>query len=249
MTPQEYNAFLKKRRTSKLFKDEKLTAEKRQMIIDAANYAPAQNSNRNFIPLLIEKQEHKKWLQDNIFYMVPKYSELLKKDMPKEYQLGILTAPAIIVYLEANKNLPIVNHPSHLDRDGSYVKEPEQCDLYIRNINLGLSMAFVASQAYLMELDVGFNGCTRGLKTVMSTPELKEELYKIYADYGVVDLAKQHGLMPSYALCIGKAHPVANESSRVSPADLEGLPYNDGNYTNIRKHKLNPIEDIRTINE
>ena len=249
MTPQEYNAFLKKRRTSKLFKDEKLTIEQRQMLIDAANYAPAQNSNRNFIPILIEKQEHKKWLQDNIFYMVPKYSELLKKDMPKEYQLGILTAPAIIVYLEANKNLPIVNHPSHLDKDGSYIKEPDQGDLYIRNINVGINMAFVASQAYLMELDVGFNGCTRGLRTVMSTPELKSKLYEIYAEYGVSDLAIKHNLMPGYALCIGKAHPVANESSRVTVADIEGYPYSDGNYTNIRKHRLSELENVRTLNE
>ncbi len=250
MTPQEYNKFLKTRRTAKVFTDEKLTEEQRQFVIDAVNYAPAQNSNRNFIPILVENHEHKEWLQDNIFYMVSKYSESLGRVVPKEYQLGILTAPAVVIYLEAAKNLPIVNHPSHLDADGSYIKEPPSGDIDIRNINIGMSMAFLAQQAYLMGLDVGFNGCTRGVRTVMETPELKAHLYSIYNKYGITDeMANRHQLSPGYAVCIGKAIPVANPNRKLTKADLEGLPYKDGYYTNIRKHKLNPIENIRTINE
>jgi hypothetical protein len=249
MTPIEYNTFLKTRRTAKVFTDEKLTNEQRQLIIDAVNYAPAQNSNRNFIPILIEKQEHKKWFQDNIFFMVPKYSEKLSKEMPKEYQLGVLTAPVVILYLEAIKNLPIVNHPSHLDINGDYMKEPSEGDLYIRNINIGMSMAFVANQAYLLGLDVGFNGCTRGVRTVMDTPELRKELHNIYAEYGITDIAARVHLAPGYAVCIGKALPIANPLGRVSNKDLEGFPYEDGYYTNIKKHQLNPIENIRVINE
>lgn len=250
MTPQEYNNFLKTRRTSKVFTEEKLTAEQRQLLIDAVNYAPAQNSNRNFIPILIEKQEHKEWLQDNIFFMVSKYSESLGRVMPKEYQLGILTAPVVILYLEASKHLPLVNHPSHLDADGTYLKEPNQGDIDIRNINIGMNMAFLAQQAYLLKLDVGFLGCTRGLKTVMQTPELKAHLYSIYNEYGITDeMAKKHWLSPGYAVCIGKALTIANPNSRVKKEDLEGLPYKDGYYTNIKKHKLNSIENIRVINE
>jgi nitroreductase len=250
MTPQEYNDFLKTRRTSKVFTDEKLTAEQRRLIIDAVNYAPAQNSNRNFIPILVEKQEHKEWLQDNIFFMVSKYSESLGRVMPKEYQLGILTAPAVIIYLEASRTLPIVNHPSHLDADGSYLKEPAAGDIDIRNINIGMNMAFLAQQAYLLGLDVGFNGCTRGVRNVMETPELKAHLYSIYNEYGITDdMAHKHWLSPGYAVCIGKALPVANPMTRVTKEDLEGLPYKDGYYTNIKKHKLNTIENIRTIDE
>lgn len=250
MTPQEYNTFLKTRRTSKVFTDQELTADERQMIIDAVNYAPAQNSNKNFIPLFIEKKEHKEWLQDNIFYMVPKYSAKLNMDMPKEYQLGVLTAPVVIVYLEATTNLPIVNHPSHLDRDGSFQKEPDRGDLSIRNINIGMSMAFVANQAYMMGYDVGFNGCTRGLRTVMETPELKEQLYGIYSEFGVVELAKAYALTPGYAVCIGKALPVANPlGQRVSDEALMGKPYKDGYYTNFKKHMLNPQEFIRVANK
>lgn len=249
MTPIEYNSFLKTRRSAKVFTDEKLTAEQRQLIIDAVNYAPAQNSNRNFIPILIEKQEHKKWFQDNIFFMVPKYSEKLSKEMPKEYQLGVLTAPAVVLYLEAVKNLPIVNHPSHLDINGDYMKEPAEGDLYIRNINIGMNMAFLANQAYLMGLDVGFNGCTRGVRTVMDTPELKSQLYDIYAEYGIIDIATRVHMAPGYAVCIGKAKPVANANRRVTTEELEGHPYLDGYYTNIKKHVLNPIENIRVINE
>ena len=250
MTPLEYSIFLKKRRTSKLFNEEKLTAEQRRFIIDAVNYAPAQNSNRNFIPILVEKQEHKEWFQDNIFYMVSKYSEFLGKTMPKEYQLGILTAPTIVIYLEASRNLPIVNHPSHLDEDGSYMKEPEAGDIAIRNINIGMNMAFLANQAYLMGLDVGFVGCTRGVRHVMETTELKDHLYSIYNEFGITsEMARKHRLSPGYAVAIGKALPVANPMTRLTKEDVEGFPYKDGNYTNIKKHQLNRLESIRVINE
>jgi len=250
MTPIEYNEFLKTRRTSKVFTSEKLTAEQRQLLIDAVNYAPAQNSNRNFIPILVEKQEHKEWLQDHIFFMVSKYSESLGKVMPKEYQLGILTAPTVVIYLEANIDLPIVNHPSHLDANGTYLKEPDLGDRYIRNINIGMNMAFLAQQAYLLGLDVGFNGCTRGVREVMETPELKAHLYSIYNEYGVSnEMADRHHIAPGYAVCIGKADQVANPTSKVIKEDLEGLPYKDGYYTNIKKHQLSPLESIRLINE
>lgn len=251
MKSSKYSEFLKTRRTAKVFEqDTKISNKDRQMLIDAVNYAPAQNSNRNFVPILVEKQEHKEWLQDNIFFMVSKYSESLGRVMPKEYQLGILTAPMVVIYLEASKNLPIVNHPSHLDADGSYLKEPSQGDIDIRNINIGMNMAFVASQAYLMGLDVGFNGCTRGIRTVMETPELKAHLYSIFNEYGISsEFAAHHALSPGYAVCIGKALPIANPMSKVSKEDLEGLPYKDGYYTNIKKHKLNQIENIRVINE
>ena len=249
MNANDYNQFLKNRRTSKLFKNESLTAEERQIIIDAVNYAPAQNANRNFIPILLEKQEHKEWFQDNIFYMVPKFSEKLNREMPKEYQFGVFSAPLVIMYLEANRNLPIVNHPSHLDKDGSYMKEQNINDLFIRNINIGMNMAFVASQAYMMGLDVGFNGCTRGVRTVMETPSLRAELNDIYTEYGILDLATNHLLTPGYAVCIGKAYPVTNANSAITDEALIGTPYKDGYYTNIRKHKLNPIENIRVINE
>jgi hypothetical protein len=250
MNAQEYSLFLKTRRTSKVFTDEKLTAEQRQFLIEAVNNAPAQNSNRNFIPLLIEKQKHKEWLQDNIFFMVSKFSESLGRVMPKEYQLGILTAPTVVIYLEAGRNLPLVNHPSHLDADGSYLKEPETGDIAIRNINIGMNMSFLANQAYLMGLDVGFNGCTRGLRNVMETPELKDEMYSILNEYGITsDMANKHWLAPSYAVCIGKAIPIANPLSRVTKEDLEGFPYKDGYYTNIKKHQLNTFENIRVINE
>lgn len=250
MTPQQYNDFLKTRRTSKVFTEQQLTEDERQMIIDAVNYAPAQNSNKNFIPLLIEKKEHKEWLQDNIFYMVPKYSPKLNRDMPREYQLGILTAPLVVVYLEATKNLPIINHTSHLDKDGTFQKEPELGDLFIRNINIGMSMAFMANQAYMMGYDVGFNGCTRGVRTVMETPELKEQLYSIYDEFGVSALAKKHALTPGYAVCVGKALPVDNPlGERVSDETLLGEPYKDGYYTNFKKHMLNPQEFIRVANK
>lgn len=250
MTPQEYNEFLKTRRTAKVFEtDKKLTDTERQMLIDAVNYAPAQNSNRNFIPILVEKQEHKEWLQDNIFFMVSKYSDSLGKIMPREYQLGILTAPAVVIYLEAMKGLPIVNHPSHLGADGNYLKEPEHGDLFIRNINIGMNMAFLAQQAYLLGLDVGFNGCTRGVRHVMETPELRAQLYSIFNEYGITDeMALRHGLSPGYAVCIGKGIPIENPNSPTK-MDLEGLPYKDGYYTNIKKHKLNSKENIRVINE
>jgi hypothetical protein len=250
MTPIEYNELLKTRRTAKVFKEEKLTAEQRRLVIDAVNFAPAQNSNRNFIPLLLEKQEHKEWFQDNIFFMVPKYSDKLGKVMPKEYQLGILTAPVVILYLEASKNLPIVNHPSHLDQNGSYMKEQDVNDLYIRNINVGMSMAFVSSQAYMLNLDVGFLGCTRGIRTVMDTPELRDHMFGIFSEYGVSkELANKHCLAPGYAVCIGHAEPIHNQNRRTTIEELEGLPYKDGYYTNIKKHQLNSMENIRVINE
>ena len=250
MTPIEYNEFLKTRRTSKVFTDQKLTTEQRQMLIDAVNYAPAQNSNRNFIPILVEKQEHKEWLQDNIFFMVSKYSESLDKVMPKEYQLGILTAPAVVIYLEANTALPIVNHPSHLGSDGTYLKEPDLGDRYIRNINIGMNMAFLAQQAYLLGLDVGFNGCTRGIRNVMETPELKAHLHSIYNEFGITDeMANRHHMAPGYAVCIGKAKPVANPFTKATKEDVNGFVYKDGYYTNIKKHQLNTLENIRTIDE
>lgn len=247
MNAKEYNDFLKRRRTSKVFEEFEIPASDRQMLIDAVNFAPAQNSNRNFIPLLVEKKAHKEWLQDNIFYMVPKYSDRLGKVMPIEYQLGVLTSSLTVIYLEANKNFPIVNHPSHLDQNGEYMKEPDIGDICIRNINIGINMAFVANQAYLLGYDVGFNGCTRGLRNVFNTPELKEQLLDIYKEFDIMDLYKKHGLTPSYAVCIGKAIPVI--STRLTDADIEGIPYKDGYYTNIRKHQLNAIESIRILNE
>lgn len=243
MTPEEYNKFLKTRRTAKVF-EQGVTIQdhQKQLIIDAANFAPAQNSNRNFIPLLIEKQEHKEWLQDNIFYLPPKYSKELDREMPTEYQFGVSTAPMIVVYLEASKNLPIVKRGES--------KEPSNGDIDIRNINIGLSMAFVANQAYLMGLDVGFNGCTRGLRTVMDTPELKAKLFSIYNEYGITDeIANKHSLAPGYAVCIGKAVPISNPTGMPTTEHLEGFQYKDGYYTNLRKHSLNTMENIRLINE
>lgn len=243
MTPEEYNKFLKTRRTAKVFeRDAGIREYQKQLIIDAVNFAPAQNSNRNFIPLLIEKQEHKEWLQDNIFYLPPKYSKGLDKEVPKEYQLGVLTAPMIVVYLEAAKNLPIVNRGDPV--------EPNQGDIDIRNINIGMNMAFVANQAYLLGLDVGFNGCTRGLRNVMNTPELKAKLFSIYNEYGITDDdAKKYSLAPGYAVCIGRAVPVANPTGPATREHLEGFQYKDGYYTNLRKHSLNAMENVRLINE
>jgi hypothetical protein len=242
MTPEEYNKFLKIRRTSKLFeRDVGIQEYQKQLIIDAVNFAPAQNSNRNFIPLLIEKQEHKEWLQDNIFYFPPSYSGALEKEMPTEYQLGVLTAPMIVVYLKASKNLPIVNRGE--------AAEPSQGDIDIRNINIGLNMAFVANQAYLLGLDVGFTGCSRGLRNVMDTPELKAKLFSIYNEYGITDdFATRHSLAPGYAVCIGKAVPISNPTEPTLE-DMAGFQYKDGFYTNLKKHSLNSMENVRLINE
>ena len=247
MTPQEYNDFLKTRRTAKVFEtDVKLSDSDRQLIIDAANYAPAQNSNRNFIPILVEKQEHKEWFQDNIFYMVPKYSQRLQRKMPTEYQMGIFTASAVVIYLEANFNLPIVDHESQLISENIKLVEGTANDKSIRDINIGMNMTFVAHQAYMLGYDVGFNGCTRGVRTVMETPELRKQLFDIYAEYGLSDLAAKHIFAPGYAVCIGKAVPVTNPPTKEATA---GFLYKDGYYNNIKKHSLDSIENIRVINE
>jgi hypothetical protein len=246
MDALEYNSFLKTRRTAKLFESSVIPDEHKQMLIDAANYAPAQNSNKNFIPILIEDPAHKEWLQDNIFYMVPKYSKRLDRDMPREYQFAVSTAPLVFLYLEASKNLPIVQHGSALDRNGDHMKEPDQGDLYIRSINIGLNMGFLANQAYMLGYDVGFVGCTRGIKNVMETPELRDQLQNMYNEYHVSYYGKKYGLTPGYAVCIGKATPVDNpQGQKVSDQTLLGSPYKDGYYTNYKKHGLNPIENVR----
>jgi hypothetical protein len=130
------------------------------------------------------------------------------------------------------------------------MKEPEAGDIAIRNINIGMNMSFLANQAYLMGLDVGFIGCTRGVRQVMETPELKAQLNSIYNEYGITDeMANKHKLSPGYAVAIGKALPVANPMSRLTKEDVEGFPYKDGHYTNIKKHQLSRLESIRVINE
>jgi len=240
MNGQEYNDFLKIRRTPKQF-DQSVTIpeEHKQLLIDAVNYAPAQNSTRNFIPILIEDKKDLEWLVKNIFYMVPKYSPQLQRDMPTEYQMQILNAPLSVIYLQANKNLPIRKDPINVSKDGQIIKEPDTGDIDIRNINIGMNMAFLANQAYMLNYDVSFVGCTRGVRTVMDTPELKTELYSMYFKYGITSLATQHQLAPCYAVSIGQGLPLDD--------NLAGVEWHDGYYNNIKKHELNPIENLRVV--
>lgn len=240
MTPNEFNNFLKVRRTRKLFDDQhRLTLEEKQLVIDAANYSPAQNSQRNFIPMYVDSKNDLLWLMKNIFYMVPT-ADLNKK----EYMMSLLTASASIVYLEANSNLPIAQ-----DYAQSLIVEPTDGLLHIRNINMGLSMGFVACQSYLMGYDVGFVGCCRGITNVMNNDLLSKQLYNLYQSYGIdTAMAKKFGLAPSYAVAIGKGldfNQYPNPNNSTDPSIL----WQDGCYTNMVKHKLNPIENVKLKNE
>lgn len=231
----EYNEFLKSRRTYKYFDSDFLIPEEHKLLlIDASNNAPAQNCNKSFIPILVEDKKTKEWLIKNVFYMVEK--ETTNTKIPKEYQMGIVTAPLVFVYLEANK--PIV---STVGSDGEVLKEPENGDTAIKILNMGMNMAFVANQAYMLGYDVGFVGCSRGVNTVVNDDTLRQELHNIYAEYGLLQLGKKFGLAPTKAVCIGKALPFDT-----SPRAVEGYPFLDGIYTNRKKHSLNPIEYVRT---
>lgn len=245
MDANQYNDFLKNhRRTVKFFTDDPLPAEHRQMLIDVANAAPAQNGTRNFIPVLLEKPEHKEWFQKNIFYMAPKYDTGLKREMPKEYQMGASTAPFVLIYLAAGRNLPITTDMTSRDSNGSVILESDKGNQSIMRINIGLNMGLVSSQAYLLGYDVGFVGCTRGLDTVEDTPELMEELLAIYQEFGLLDLNSKHNLYVCYALCIGRAESMPGDHQ--NPANVAGAPVFDGYYNNIKKHKLKNIENVRT---
>jgi len=244
MNGKEYSDFLKVRRTPKSF-DQSVTipSDHKQMLIDAVNFAPAQNGTRNFIPILIEDKEIQEWLVKNIFYMVPKFSSQLNRDMPTEYQYQLVSAPLVVLYLEANLELPIHKDKGNVNRTGDIIREPSAGDLAIRDINIGMNMAFLANQAYTLGYDATFVGCTRGIRTVMSTPELKTQLNSIYFSYGILSMANMHGLAPSYAVGIGRGLPLDE--------NLAGTPWHDGYYNNVIKHKLNTRENIylRKTNE
>ena len=169
--------------------------------------------------------------------MVPKFSPQLNRDMPVEYQYQVISAPLVVIYLEANMDLPIHKDKSNVTKTGDRMREPDKGDLSIRDINIGMNMAFLANQAYALGYDATFVGCTRGIRTVMNTPELKAQLNSIYFNYGVLTLANMYGLAPCYAVGIGRGLPLDD--------NLAGTEWKDGYYNNVIKHKLNPVENVR----
>jgi hypothetical protein len=240
MNPNQYNEFLKNRRTFKLFKKTEIPVDHKNLLIDAVNYSPAQNCNRNFITILLEDENIKEWFMKNVFYFPPYYDENLKEDLPKEYQMSILTASFVVLYLEVNRNLPLVRHA-----DKRVIIEPNTGDTSIKKINIGLNMAFLANQAYLLGYDVGFVGCSRGLKEVTKDPELLTQLIDIYKKYELDELNLEFELRPTYAVCIGNAYPLGEYKN--FDKTIDGERWKDGFYTNRKKHSLNSLENLRTI--
>lgn len=241
MNGKEFNEFLKTRRTMKLFKQFDMPTEHRSMLIDAVNYSPAQNASRNFIPILVEDQAHREWFIKNIFYMESQWDKTLKINVPREYQLGLLNCSFLVIYLEAHANLPITAHDNI-----NIEKEPKISQLSLRKINLGINMSFLACQSYLLGYDVGFVGCSRGV-TVMSTdPGLKMEFSDILEKYDLTSMNSQHDLLPSYAVCVGKAYDIGQYDDEIDKS-IKGVRWHDGFYSNRKRHNLNAIENLRTL--
>lgn len=237
MNANEYNLFLKNRRTYKYFDTGVVIPDDhRQLLIEASNLAPAQNCNKNFIPILVEDTPTKEWFLEHVFYMVERSAP--GRSIPKEYQMGVGTASSVFVYLEANRNFPISGRQG---AEGEIITEPDNGDIAIRNINLGMNMAFLANQAYMLGYDVGFVGCSRGVRNVFDIPELRDQLFDIFDQYGIREIADQFKLAPSYAVCVGRALPMD-----IGPAANKMYPWKDGMYTNRKKQKLDPIEFVRT---
>jgi hypothetical protein len=242
MTPEQYSDFLKIRRTKKLFKKFEIPVDHKQMLIDAVNFAPAQNCQRNFIPVLIDRKDHREWLVDKIFYMDPKWDTKLNYNLPKEYMKGIVDASFVVLYLEVAENFPLVSHHNINYKE---TREKDKNQITIMNINLGMNMSFLANQAYLLNYDVGFIGCARGAATLNSK---NGEFLSFIEHFGLTELYEKHKFIPTYCVCVGKAYDIEDYGEYQIDKKIKGVLYKDGFFTNRKKHTLDPVEFLRTGN-
>lgn len=221
----------------KLFdKTKQIDSADKLLLIDAVNNSPLfSGSNKAFIPLLVEDASDLMWFMKNLYYKSARHVNKLNKDMPKEYNMALVTAPVTIIYLEAQDNLPILNK---LNSNG---RPQDDFDLATRNASIGMNMAFVSSVAYSLGYDTAFSGYPGGLTQVLEQRETKAQLFSIYYKYNILNLVRHYNMIPCYALSIG--HSILPDDN------LEGELWQDGYYNNACRDPFKEVENLRTVTD